>query len=155
VGDPLEVGRLVGYFPVDYGGFTGADVYRYSYDSELSTFELNYWLRPRGRPDRLVLYPNGRWCRERQTGPVLSYMGGLRFLSLSEDFEFRAASLTESGDGTFAGLGRYTAIRSSPRLTMPGPPPTARSLSWAKSASWAATGSGRTWPPWPPTISPG
>lgn len=99
---------LYGTFTMNFAGFSEASVHRYEYDSSIYNFEANYWLRPRGRPDRLVLYPNGCWRRERNTQVILSYMFGLRYISLNEDFDFRGESDGVIDDVPFEGLGRYS-----------------------------------------------
>ena len=60
----IGVGNLSSLFPVDVGGFNRADSQTVSISSEMHNWELNLRLRPRGRPDQLVLQPNGRWRRE-------------------------------------------------------------------------------------------
>lgn len=99
---------LYGTFTMNFAGFSDASVHRYEYDSSIYNFEANYWLRPRGRPDRLVLYPNGCWRRERNTQVILSYMFGLRYISLNEDFHFLGESEGIVDDVPFEGLGRYS-----------------------------------------------
>jgi hypothetical protein len=68
------------------GGFNRADQHFYSYSSDMNNFELNLRLRPRGRPDRLVLHPNGKWRRECQPGEYTSFLFGLRLMTVDEGF---------------------------------------------------------------------
>jgi hypothetical protein len=66
------------------GGFNQADIQTFSVNSEMHNWELNLRLRPRGRPDQLVLHPNGRWRRECQPGTYMSYLVGLRYMTLGD-----------------------------------------------------------------------
>jgi len=74
--------------------FNNVTQHRFFYASEIHNLELNARLRPRTRPDRLVLYPNGRWRREREPGHTMSYLAGVRWLRLDETFEFSSQSFT-------------------------------------------------------------
>lgn len=98
-------GSLMSYFnPYDHDysldelvisdAFNNALKHELYYTSEIHNFEVNLRLHPRGRPDRLVLYPNGRWRRERQPGCYLSYLAGLRGLSIDETFAFSSSGYT-------------------------------------------------------------
>jgi hypothetical protein len=64
------------------------------YRSHIHNFEANVRLQPRGRPDRLVLYPNGRWRREREPGCYISYLAGLRATMIDERFDFSSRGYT-------------------------------------------------------------
>jgi hypothetical protein len=81
-------GNLFSSFDAGVAGFNRADDQRVSYSSRLDNFEVNLRFRPRGRLDRLVLLPNGRWQRERQPGCHTSFLAGFRGISLDENFEF-------------------------------------------------------------------
>jgi hypothetical protein len=89
-------------FPLDVGGFNRADDHWISHESEMNNYELNIRLRPRSRGDRLVLHPNGRWRRECQPGDYMSYLFGLRLLSVDETFRFQSRGVVNllpvSGD---------------------------------------------------------
>jgi hypothetical protein len=104
---------LYGLFTENFAGFADSFVQRYEYDSSIYNFEANWWLRPRGRPDRLVLYPNGCWRRERNSQLILSYMLGLRYVSLNEDFHFVGQSEGAVNNVDFEGLGRYSIDTSN------------------------------------------
>jgi hypothetical protein len=43
-------------------------------------------MRPRGETDQLVLQPNGRWRRECRPGTYMSYLAGLRFMTIGDGF---------------------------------------------------------------------
>jgi hypothetical protein len=71
-------------------GFDGTEMHHFTMDSEMHNFELNVRLQPRGRPDQLVLNPNGRWQRECQPGTYMSYLVGLRYMTVGEGFHFHS-----------------------------------------------------------------
>ena len=66
------------------GGFNQADIQTLTVNSEIHNWELNLRLRPRGRPDQLVLHPSGRWRRECQPGTFMSYLVGIRYMTLGD-----------------------------------------------------------------------
>jgi len=80
-------------FDTSVGGFNRADEHQIAYDSQANDFELNYWFRPRGRPDRLVLQPNGKWRREPNEGQYFSFMCGVRYMLWNEQFSFLSRGL--------------------------------------------------------------
>ena len=86
--DPVTFGNLFSSFDSTVGGFNRVDRQFIAYGSDIHNFELNARIRPRGRPDRMVLYPNGKWRRERQQGQYKSYLLGLRVMSIDEFFGF-------------------------------------------------------------------
>ncbi len=88
-------GSLSSLYEESVGGFNRADVHATSYEADLDNFEVNVRLSPRGRKDRLVLHPSGRWQRECQPGKYMSYLIGLRVLLLDESFEFRSRGVIE------------------------------------------------------------
>ncbi|WP_157731692.1 hypothetical protein [Thermogutta terrifontis] len=79
--------------------FNYADTHQIRYESEINNFELNWWFKPRPRPDRLALLPNGRWQRQCQPGMYFNYAVGFRSLSFDEGFTFdsRGIVITDSG----------------------------------------------------------
>ncbi len=100
LGQPVTSGNIISNFPnlynnsvyfsqglyniQDVGGFNRADLQTYSVDSEMHNWEMNLWLRPRGRPDQLILHPNGRWRRECRPGTYMSYLVGIRYMTVGE-----------------------------------------------------------------------
>ena len=86
----FEHGNLYSSFPEEVRGFNRADQHWAVQESRLNDFELNIRLRPRSRADRMVLYPNGRWRRQCQSGAKLSYLFGMRVLTLDETFRFQS-----------------------------------------------------------------
>ncbi len=80
-------------FDSTVGGFNRADEHQIAYDSQVNDFEVNYWVRPRGRPDRLVLQPNGKWRREPNVGQYFSGMFGVRYMLWNDQFSFLSRGL--------------------------------------------------------------
>lgn len=75
-------------------GFDYADLQSIYYASYTNNFELNGRFTPRGRPDRLVLLPNGKWQRQCQPGMFMSYLYGLRFFQENETFRYHSEAVT-------------------------------------------------------------
>jgi hypothetical protein len=92
------------YLPVLNGiimpGFDEADQQSIAYKSATNNFEVNGRFTPRGREDRMVLQPNGRWRRECQPGVFASYLYGVRFFQLNETFNFHSVGRTDIYDPT-------------------------------------------------------
>jgi hypothetical protein len=82
------------------GGFDHVDTHSVRVDSEMHNFELNIRLRPRGRPDQLVLNPSGRWKRECQPGTYMSYLVGLRYMTLGDGFHLHSQGTVTITDNT-------------------------------------------------------
>jgi hypothetical protein len=85
------------------GGFDHVDTQTIRVNSEMHNFELNLRLRPRGRPDQLVLNPNGLWKRECQPGTFMSYLVGLRYMTVGDGFNLHSAgtvSVTNNSTST-------------------------------------------------------
>ena len=70
----------------------------FHYYSSMNNFELNGRFGPRGVPDRLVLHPDGRWRRECQPGVYMSYLYGLRYMLINENFTFHSTSYGPYGN---------------------------------------------------------
>jgi hypothetical protein len=79
-------------------GFDQADRQTTYYTSSTNNFEINGRFGPRGRDDRLVLHPNGKWRRECQPGMYMSYLYGLRFFQLDETFRFHSEARIDTYD---------------------------------------------------------
>ncbi len=86
------------------GGFDRADVHRLYYESRVNNVEVNLRWIPRGRADRIVLHPNGRWRRECQPGIYGAYLVGIRYFSLTEQFNFHADGENQVFDRTNGNL---------------------------------------------------
>ncbi|MCS7305915.1 MAG: hypothetical protein NZ602_12520 [Thermoguttaceae bacterium] len=80
------------------GGFDRADHHQLYYESRLHNVEVNLRIVPRGRPDRLVLHPNGHWRRQCVPGIYGTYLVGIRYFSLQEQCNFLAEGVTEFYD---------------------------------------------------------
>lgn len=80
------------------GGFDRARHQEIYYESRINNVEVNLRLVPRSRPDRIVLHPNGRWRRECQPGIYGSYLFGVRWYSLAEQFNFLSTGRTDIYD---------------------------------------------------------
>lgn len=79
-------------------GFDGAnDMHTFS-SSYNQNFEINGRFTPRGREDRLVLHPNGKWRRECQPGQYISYLYGIRYMQVDETFNFHSHSIAQPLD---------------------------------------------------------
>jgi|GEM_PF-689733 len=76
------------------GGFDRADHHQLYYESRLHNVEVNLRIVPRGRPDRMVLLPNGHWRRQCQPGIYGTYLVGIRYFSLQEQCNFLAEGET-------------------------------------------------------------
>lgn len=96
-GTSFTAGNLFSFY--NLLDFNYADEHQIRYQSEINNFELNWWFKPRPRPDRLALLPNGRWQRQCQPGTYLNYAVGFRSLSFDEGFTFdsRGTVATVSG----------------------------------------------------------
>ncbi|MGA2060998.1 MAG: hypothetical protein ABSG67_10990 [Thermoguttaceae bacterium] len=66
------------------GGFNQADLQTLTVNSEIHNWELNLCLRPRGRPDQLVVHPSGLCRRECQPGTYMSFLVGIRYMTLGD-----------------------------------------------------------------------
>ena len=86
--DTYTYGDIFSLFPPEVGGFNRVEMYSAYYSTDIDNFELNVRIRPRGRSDRLVLKPSGKWQRECQPRTTLSYLIGFRYVSLDESFGY-------------------------------------------------------------------
>jgi hypothetical protein len=77
------------------GGFNRLDTIEAHYDHSINNVELNCWIRPRARADRLVLQPNGRWVRQCQPGCYVGYMVGLRSMFIDDGFAMQGRGTLE------------------------------------------------------------
>ena len=72
------------------GGFNLSDVQTFRYEANLDSIELNYRIQQRLGRDRLVMSPNGRWKQKAQTETLYSVLAGVRAVTSSEHFDYRA-----------------------------------------------------------------
>ena len=87
---PFRNEILTGTVDSGVGGFNRVDTVEYENTHRVNNFELNWWIRPRARADRLVLQPNGRWIRQCQPGCYLGYTFGLRAMFIEDDMLMRS-----------------------------------------------------------------
>ncbi len=93
--NPNWGGTLFSPFDLAVLGFNYADRQSIVYQADINNYELNVRIRPRGRPDRLVLHPNGRWRRECRPGWYTSYLFGLRVFSIDSMFQYASSGVFE------------------------------------------------------------
>lgn len=96
---PNTVPLFVPYF-IDGGNraFDGSTHQSIFYESSLDSFEMNYRVRARLGHDQLIMDPNGCWHRAANAGLEREYLVGLRFLQLTEKFDWRAQNIINVGD---------------------------------------------------------
>jgi hypothetical protein len=101
LGQPLfSIGDLFSFFPQSTSGFTGANFQSATYSSKMNSFELNWRVRrPLGR-DSLVAKPDNSWWRRCTTGATPSFLLGVRYLSIPEEFGFFSQGPRIFYDGT-------------------------------------------------------
>jgi hypothetical protein len=105
----ITFGNLFSPFPSDVGGFNRQDSQTINISSEMHNWELNLRLRPRGRPDQLVMQPNGRWRRECAPGTYMSYLVGLRYMTIGDGFIWNTRGLfRDAQTGDHVTSGNYT-----------------------------------------------
>jgi hypothetical protein len=90
LGHSITFGNLFSPFPTNMAGFNRADSHTITINSELHNWELNLRLSPRGRTDQFVMQPNGRWRKECTPGAYMSYLVGLRYMTIGDGFRWRA-----------------------------------------------------------------
>lgn len=94
--------------------FNFADVQSLQYGSEVHNFEWNLRVKPRGRPDRLVLHPDGRWERESRTGWECTYLLGIRYMSWDESFLYTSTgSILNGGTMVSSPTGSYRVFTNN------------------------------------------
>ncbi|MGI9328149.1 MAG: BBP7 family outer membrane beta-barrel protein [Pseudomonadales bacterium] len=78
--------------------FDGATSSNFRYDSRFNNFELNYLLKERMGRDHMEMEPSGHWVR--RAGPSISrsFLVGVRFFDLNEDFDWEASGIDPDGN---------------------------------------------------------
>ena len=108
VGGGTEVGSLLSSFDPTIGGFNRADLHRIEYTSHLDNLEMNLRIRNNPVHDRLVYRPRRGWMSEPGDAVHLSMLGGMRFLSVEDNFDFFSMStITQNGVPTGPISGDY------------------------------------------------
>ena len=74
------------------GAFNAAQEQSYAYDSSFDTYELNYVIAQRLGRDRLEMTPEGEWVRKLTPGSISTWLGGVRYVSIGEGFDWRSAA---------------------------------------------------------------
>ena len=98
-------GALFGGF---WPAFDSADVQRIFYSSTLHNFEWNMRIRPKLRRERRIFNPARGWTYQRGVGWSQTWIGGLRFLNIDEDFDFLSvAQIETAGADTGVNWGSY------------------------------------------------
>ena len=88
--------------------FDGATSMEYDYDSRFNNFELNYHVKSRMLKDRMELEPSGQWVRRAQPSQSRSFIAGIRYFNLSEDFDWNAFGIDDDNNAaTAAQTGNY------------------------------------------------
>lgn len=123
VDDPLTSAALVVNTNADLGSgvtFTGAESMFVQYDSRMNSFEWNYVMSTRLPRDRMELMPSGEWVRRANGGFTYQFLGGLRYIDLTENLDWTANNITSTATTTplDGESGRYT-VRSSNDLFGP------------------------------------
>ena len=95
-GGTLTVSSLVSNSSLN--SFTGATSMEYDYDSRFNNFELNYHVKSRMRKDRMELEPSGQWVRRAQPSQSRSFIAGIRYFNLSEDFDWNAFGIDDDNN---------------------------------------------------------
>jgi hypothetical protein len=79
-------------------GFNNADTYTFEHNSRIHSYEFNYKLRRRLESDRIVMGPDGHWTRQFQQGNTPSFLVGLRYISVNENFLFTSRRFEQTPD---------------------------------------------------------
>jgi hypothetical protein len=87
--------------PFGAGGFDFVERQNFTLNTEMHNWELNLRLNPRGRPDQLVLHPNGRWRRECQPSTTMSYLAGLRYMTIGDGFLYHSEGNVTVNNNSF------------------------------------------------------
>jgi hypothetical protein len=103
--DLAAAGAIEAVLGPDIGppGFGSAQRQTIFLHSELNNAELNlrFWSLP--IRDRLVLQPSGQWVQQATPSHLMSFMAGLRFVSLDDEFQMASVGLEpETNRGNFS-----------------------------------------------------
>jgi hypothetical protein len=98
IGSTGTIGNVNSPFPSEVIGFNRANTHTININSEMHDFELNFRMRPRGELDQLILQPNGRWRRECKPGTYMSYMAGLRYMTVGDGLVWHASGAVDNSN---------------------------------------------------------
>ncbi|MEN1678064.1 MAG: BBP7 family outer membrane beta-barrel protein [Planctomycetota bacterium] len=73
--------------------FDGAESMAIQYDSRINSFEMNYVISTRLNRDRMELMPTGEWVRRANSGLTYKFLGGLRYIDLTENVAWSADNI--------------------------------------------------------------
>lgn len=73
--------------------FDGAQSMAIQYDSRVNSFELNYKASTRLSRDRMELLPTGEWVRRANAGFTFDFLGGVRYIDLTENLSWSATDI--------------------------------------------------------------
>ena len=106
----VQAGAISFLGPLDQGNtsFDGATSTEYAYESRFNNFELNYHVKSRMQKDRMEMAPNGQWVRRAKPSISRSWLAGIRYFNLNEDFDWNAFGIDADNDvNTAAESGSY------------------------------------------------
>ena len=92
--------------------FDGATNSQFEYNSRLNSFELNYHVSSRMQRDHMALEPSVKWVRRANPSFTWSLITGLRYIDLSEDFDWDAFGIPDADNDNSLEQGTYD-IRAS------------------------------------------
>lgn len=72
---------------------SGSSQQEVKYTNHFSNFELNYHVKRRLGRDQMVMDPNGGWRREASNGWTRDFSFGMRFMNLSDYFDWTAKNI--------------------------------------------------------------
>jgi hypothetical protein len=86
----------------EVGGFNQAQEQNFTYDSSFDSYEMNYVIAQRLGRDRLELSPEGEWVRKLSGNHTSTFLGGVRYISIGEGFDWRSAAADPTeGNGLY------------------------------------------------------
>ena len=74
------------------GGFNAVQEQSFTYDSSFDSYEMNYVIAQRLGRDRLEMSPEGEWVRKLSPSHISTFLGGPRYISTGEGFDWRSAA---------------------------------------------------------------
>lgn len=114
--DPAAPNQLVvpSTFDLNNLSFDNSNRMTTKYDSRLTSFECNYRVHTRLGRDQMVMQPNGEWVRRQSSNLTHSFLAGMRYIDLTENFEWNAFDIRRARNVTTAGPnGSYFARTSN------------------------------------------
>ena len=78
--------------------FDNATQSDFRYDSRFNSFELNYLVKDRMGRDHMEMEPSGRWVRRARPTASRTFLAGVRFFDLNENFDWSASGIDPDDD---------------------------------------------------------